>query len=168
LWVIDQTDGVLRETFAGDTLPITLYVEAHGERTPTPSEIAAAKGYPAAFILEEVLYATPPQEAQGCAQRAPAYIVRAQGNEPSWSIEVTSEKMIWRQVDAPNELVIDAPQSQDSEGTVGYSGAVADHSLELFVDAQACRDSMSGAYFAYAARAVFDGKELKGCARIGE
>lgn len=168
LWIIDQTDGLLRETFAGETSPTELYVEAHGERTPTPPEIAAAKGYPAAFILEEVLYAMPPQEGQGCNQPAPNYVVLAQGNEPFWSVEVTTEKMLWRQPEAPQELVMEAPQSQDSEGTVGYTGSADGHTLELFIDGQACRDSMSGAYFAYAARAIFDGKELKGCARVGE
>lgn len=171
LWVIDQTDGLLRETFTGQTSPINLYAEAHGERTPTPPDLAAAKGYRAAFILEEVLFATVSDASklgQGCNEPAPNYIVKAQGNEPFWAVEVTTEKMTWRQPEGPKEIVMGAPQSQDSEGTVGFTGSADGHTLELFIDAQACRDSMSGAYFAYAARAVFDGKELKGCARVGE
>jgi uncharacterized membrane protein len=168
LWVLDQTDGVLRETFANEPKPLELYVEAHGERTPVPTEIEAARAYPGAFILEEVLYATPPGESQGCKQPAPTYIVIARGNEPFWSIEVVEGKLIWRQPEAPQELVIEALQAEDAEGTVGYSGSAQGHALELFVEAQPCRDSMSGAYFAYSARATFDGKALKGCARIGE
>lgn len=172
LWVIDQSDDqnsvMLRETFASEPKPLELYVEAHGERSPVPAELAAARGYPGVFILEEVLYATPPAESQGCKEPAPNYIVAARGNEPFWSVEVTTDKMVWRQPEAPKELVIEAPQSQDSEGTVGYSGNAAGHTIELFVDALPCRDSMSGAFFAYTARAVFDGRQLKGCARIGE
>ena len=61
-----------------------------------------------------------------------------------------------------------ALQSQDAEGTVSYRATADGHNLELLIDAQACRDSMSGEYFAYAARAVLDGKEFKGCARVGK
>jgi len=94
--------------------------------------------------------------------------VQARGNEPFWSVEVVDGKLIWRQPEEPKELVIEALESSDAEGTVGYSGEAQGHTLELFVEAQSCRDSMSGAYFAYSARATFDGKSLKGCARIGE
>jgi hypothetical protein len=124
LWVIDQTDGVLRQTFANEPTPLELYIEAHGERTSTPEGNAAAAAFPGAFILEEVLYASAPAETQGCNEPAPTYVVAARGNEPFWSVEVTDAKLIWRQPQDPQELVIDSPQSQDSEGTVGYVGAV--------------------------------------------
>jgi uncharacterized membrane protein len=169
LWLIDQTDGVLRETFASEPKPFELYVEAHGERTPTPTETAAARAYSGAFLLEEVLYAMPAAEARGCDTPAPSYIVAARGNEPFWSVEVMpDDKMVWRQPEAPQELTFEALQSEDAEGTVGYSGTADGHKLELFIEAQSCRDSMSGAYFAYTARAVFDGKALAGCARVGD
>ena len=168
LWVIDQTDGVLGETFANESKPLELFIEAHGERVPVPTEIAAARAYRGAFILEEVLYATPPSESGGCNEPVPAYVVAARGNEPFWSVEVKDDKLIWRQPEDPKELVFDAIEGEDAEGTVGYTGSAQGHSIELFVEAQPCRDSMSGAYFAYSARATFDGKALKGCARIGD
>jgi uncharacterized membrane protein len=168
LWLIDQTDGVLRQTFASESMPLDLYVEAHGERSQIPDNDAAARGYPGAFILAEVLYAATPGESQGCSQPPPTYTVAARGNEPFWSVEVSGDTMTWRQPEPPKELVIQAPQSQDAEGTVGYAGKSGEHTLELFIDELPCRDSMSGAFFAYSARAVFNGKELKGCARIGE
>lgn len=167
LWVVDQTDGALRQMFSGQSMPLELYIEAHGERTASVPDTEAARAYTGAFLLEEVLYATPPAESKGCSEPAPAYIVAARGNEPFWSVEVTEEHMIWRQPDA-KEISVDAPQSQDSEGTVGYVGEGGGHKLELYVDNDACRDSMSGAFFAYTARAVLDGTEFKGCARIGE
>jgi uncharacterized membrane protein len=168
LWVIDESDGVLRETFASEPKPLQLYVEAHGERAAVPAEISAARGFPGVFILEEVLYATLPSESQGCNSPAPDYIVMARGNEPFWSVDVTADKLLWRQPDAPKEVVFDAAQSQDAEGTVGYTGSAGGHTIELLINAQVCRDSMSGALFAYTARATFDGNQLKGCARIGE
>ena len=168
LWVVDQSDGVFNEAFAQEPKPLDLYIEAHGERAPAPTEIAAARAYRGAFILEEVLYAAQPGESHGCSQPAPTYVVMAQGNEPFWAVEVRDDKLIWRQPDEPKELTVEALQSEDAEGAVGYSGSADGHKIELFVDQQACRDSMSGAYFAYSARASFDGKALKGCARIGD
>jgi uncharacterized membrane protein len=168
LWVIDQSDGVLRETFANEPKPLELYVEAHGERSPLSADITGAQGYPGAFVLEEALYAMPLAESKGCNEAPPNYIVAARGNEPFWAVEVAADKMVWRQPEAPKAIVVEAPQSQDSEGTVGYSGSAGGHTIELFIDALPCRDSMSGAFFAYTARAVLDGKALKGCARVGE
>lgn len=168
LWVVDQSDGVLRHAFSGQAMPLELYVEAYGERTASVPDTEAARGYTGTFILEEVLYATPPAETQGCKAPPSAFIVAARGNEPFWSVEVTEEKMTWQQPDEPKEVIVNEPQSQDSEGTVGYTGASGGHKLELYVDSEVCRDSMSGAFSAYSARAVFDGKEFKGCARIGE
>lgn len=168
LWVIDQTDAMLREIFTNEPKPLDLYIEAHGERTQMPNDDAAARAYRGAFILEEVLYATPPSEANGCKEPAPTYVAAARGNEPFWSVEVADDKLTWRQPEAPQQLVFDAVQAQDAEGTVGYSGAVEGHTIEVFFAMEPCRDSMSGAYFAYSARATFDGKQLKGCARIGD
>jgi uncharacterized membrane protein len=168
LWVVDQSDGALREMFSGVSMPLELYIEAHGERTASVPDTDSARDYGGAFILEEVLYAAPPAESSGCSQPAPTYIVAARGNEPFWSVEVTTEKMLWRQPDMPKEVLVDAPQSQDSEGTVGYVGEGGGHKIELFVASEVCRDSMADAFFAYSARAVLDGKEFKGCARIGE
>jgi uncharacterized membrane protein len=166
LWVIDQTDGVLRQVFADEKKPFALYLEAYGERTTLPAG-AAAKGESGAFILEEVLYAAPLGEVRGCAEPEPNYVVAARGNEPFWAVEIAEDKLTWRQPDEPRELVFDAVQSEDAEGTVGYSGTVDGHTIEVFFAAEPCRDSMSGAYFAYSARATFDGQELTGCARIG-
>lgn len=168
LWVVDQTDGALRQMFSGQSMPLELYFEARGERTASVPDTDAARAYSGAFLLEEALYATPPAESAGCSQPAPAYIVAARGNEPFWSVEVTTEKMLWRQPDMPKEILVDAPQSQDSEGTVGYVGEGGGHKIELFVESEVCRDSMAGAFFAYSARALLDGKEFKGCARVGE
>jgi uncharacterized membrane protein len=167
LWVIDQTDGVLQKAFAGEKKPFDLYLEAYGERTTIPADAVGAGEHAGAFILEEVLYAAPHGEVRGCAEPEPNYVVAARGNEPFWAVEIADDKLTWRQPGTPQELVFDAVQSEDAEGTVGYSGAIDGHTIEVFFAAEPCRDSMSGAYFAYSARATFDGKQLTGCARIG-
>jgi uncharacterized membrane protein len=168
LWVVDQTDGVLKDNFADlHTSPTKLYVEAYGERASGDEEVPAGRSYAGTFVLEEVLYAAQDESASACNAPVPAYVVTARGNEPSWSVEVTESQMLWRQADAPKELTFPAPQTADSEGTVRYQASGNGHQLELTIDAQSCRDPLSGEFFAYAAQAVLDEKPFIGCARLG-
>jgi uncharacterized membrane protein len=169
LWLVDQTDGVLRQTFApeGQT-PAMLYIEAYGERAPIADEDPAeARAYGGTFVLEEVLYAGEQGEGRGCEAPVKDYVVAARGNEPFWSAEVGEARVTWRQPGSPPEIDLGAPQTQDAEGAAHYRAEANGHQIELLIDAQACRDSMSGEYFAYAAKATFDGKEFTGCARVG-
>lgn len=174
LWMIDQTDGVLARTFAGENSgapanePLKLYIEAYGERAPVTGDIPAARAYAGTFLLEEALYATPEGQGRSCEVPLENYIVAARGSEPFWSIEVTETTLAWRQPEEPKEITLAAPQTQDSEGAVSYAAAGDGHRMELMIEAQPCRDAMSGEYFAYAARASLDGKQFTGCARIGK
>lgn len=171
LLMVDQTDGVLGRTFAGEKdangadQPLKLYIEAYGERA---TEQPAEAGFAGTFLLEEALYAAPDGQTRGCDTPAQDYIVAARGNEPFWSVEVTDAALLWRQPEEPKEISIAAPQTQDSEGAVSYIAANEAHKIEVMIDAQACRDDMSGEYFAYAARGSLDGKQFKGCARVGK
>jgi putative lipoprotein len=170
LWLLDQSDGVLRQTFEAEMQksPAMLYVEAYGERAPVAEDIAEARAYAGTFVLEEVLYAGVQSQVRGCDEPAPSYIVAARGNEPFWAVEVGDSNIVWRQPAEPKEIALGAPQTQDAEGAVRYHASGNGHDLQLLVDAQTCRDSMSGELFAYSARAVFDGKEFNGCARVGK
>lgn len=170
LSLVDQTDGVLTRTFAGEKdangadQALKLYIEAYGERATD----APAAGVAGTFVLEEALYAAPEGQTRGCDSPGQDYIVAARGNEPFWSVEVTEAALLWRQPEEPKEISIAAPQTQDSEGAVSYAAANGDHKIEVLIEAQACQDDMSGEYFAYAARATLNGKQFTGCARIGK
>jgi uncharacterized membrane protein len=170
LWLVDQTEGVLKQTFAAEMRngPATLYIEAYGERAPVSQDVAAARAYAGTFMLEEVLYAGMQGEVRGCDKPMASYIVAARGSEPFWAVEVGETQMVWRQPDAPQEIDLGAPQTQDSEGAARYTASGQGHQVDLMIDTQACRDPMSGEFFAYAAKAVFDGKEFSGCARVGK
>lgn len=170
LWLLDQSDGVLRQAFESEMQkgPAMLYVEAYGERAPVAQDIAEARAYAGTFVLEEVTYAGVQGQVRGCDEAAPGYVVAARGNEPSWAVEVGDDSIVWRQPAEPKEVALGAPQTQDAEGAVRYHATGNGHALELLVDAQTCRDSMSGELFAYSARAVLDGKEFSGCARVGK
>jgi len=170
LWLLDQSDGVIRESFADEMQkgPAMLYVEAYGERAPVSEDIAEARAYAGTFVLEEVLYAAVQAQVRGCDEPAPSYEVAARGSEPFWAVEVRDSGIVWRQPGEPNEIALGAPQTQDAEGAVRYHASGNGHDLELLVDAQTCRDPMSGEFFAYSARAVLDTKEFSGCARVGK
>lgn len=170
LWLLDQSDGVLRQTFEGEMQkgPAMLYIEAYGERAPVAEDIAEARAYAGTFVLEQVTYAGVQGQVKGCDEPAANYIVAARGNEPFWAVEVGDNGIVWRQPAEPKEIALGAPQTQDAEGTVRYHASGNGHQLELLVDAQTCRDSMSGELFAYAARAILDSKEFSGCARVGK
>lgn len=167
-WVLDQSPGLQTQALAAEALaaPAEVYVEAYGERAPADEE-PQAQGYEAMLVLEEILYMGVPGETRGCEAPAATYIVSARGNEPFWSAEVRDAQMIWRQPDAPQEIVFGAPQTQNAEGAVRYTASTGEHQLELMVHTQQCRDSMSGEFFAFAAKAVLDGKPFNGCARLG-
>lgn len=170
LLLVDQTDGVLKREFAGEKASsdadqgLKLYIEAYGERA---IDQPAPEGFAGTFLLEEALYAAQDGQTRGCDSPPQDYIVAARGNEPFWGAEVTEAALLWRQPEDPKEISIAAPQPQDSEGAVSYVAANAEHKIELLIEAQACRDDMSGEYFAYSARAMLDGKKYAGCARIG-
>lgn len=170
LLMVDQTDGVLKREFAGETGAdgadhgLKLYVEAYGERA---TDRPAPEGFAGVFMLEEALYAALDGQTRGCDSPSQDYIVAARGNEPFWSVQVTEAALLWGQPEEPKEISIPAPQTQNSEGAVSYVAANADHKIELLIEAQSCRDDMSGEYFAYSARATLDGKKYAGCARIG-
>lgn len=164
LWLVDG-EGALTQLLTEDTT--SLYVESYGERGPVPDDLPAAKGQAGAFMLEQLLYAASTGEGRGCDRPVPDNVVSARGNEPFWAVAVTQTGMVWKQPEDPKEITLGELQAQDAEGTVGYRAADARHKLELQIEAQACRDSMSGEYFAFAARAVLDGREFKGCARVG-
>jgi uncharacterized membrane protein len=170
LWLLDQSDGVLMQTFASEMQrgPAKLYVEAYGERAPVAEDIAESKAYAGTFVLEQVTYAGVQGQVRGCDAPAPNFVVAARGAEPAWAVEVGDSSIVWRQPADPKEIALSAPQTQDAEGTVRYHAAGDGHELELLVDAQSCRDPMSGELFAYSAHAVLDGKEFSGCARVGK
>ena len=168
LWLLDQTDGVLRQAFQTLSEPATLYVEAYGERTQAPPSVATARGYAGALILEEVLYAVQRQETDSsCEAQAPTYVVAARGAEPFWSAEIREKEILWRQADAPHEILMQIPATTDAEGTVSYRGLAQGYELEMDIEGQPCRDAASGEYFAYSARASLNGREFNGCARVG-
>jgi uncharacterized membrane protein len=166
LWLIDEGDDMLAQLFAEGMK--RAYVEVYGERAPVPEDLPAAKNYPGVFVLEQLLYAGAPSDEGTCMPAAADAAVTASGNAPFWTAQVTDNKATWKQQDPTLDIALPTLQSQDVEGTVSYGAKSDSHKLELVIAAQPCRDLVSDEYFAFAARAKFDDKEFKGCARVGK
>ncbi|MFO7304628.1 MAG: hypothetical protein C0P74_003825 [Gammaproteobacteria bacterium] len=168
LWVLDQSPNQITQSLIEEeqTAPVSMYIEAYGERAPA-QDVPEAAGFDGVFVLEEILYASVVNDTRGCDEADAAYVVHARGNEPFWSIEVRDAEMVFHQPEGPQEIVFHDPQTVNAEGAVQYDARTAQHRIELMVYTQPCRDSMSGEYFAFTARAVLDGRELNGCARVG-
>lgn len=161
LKIVDEGDATLAELFSEGTT--SAYVEVYGERAPDEASKTGAE----IFVLEQLLYAGAPPADGNCVPPPADAIVTARGNEPTWSVDISETKASWKQ-QGTADIALDTLQSQDAEGTVSYRAKAAGHELELLIDAQPCRDLVTDEYFAFAARAVLDGKEFRGCARVGK
>ncbi|WP_066922528.1 COG3650 family protein [Steroidobacter denitrificans] len=180
LLILDRSDGLSTwDLFAeGGDDEISLYVEAYGERFVgfTTDEAAGDSGhaldeqtaarYAGTFLLEQVLYAAARDQVRGCDAPVPEYRLAARGNEPFWALEVSERVLRWKQPDLPAPIEFDASETENLDGAERYQAATDGHMLELLVEMQPCQDSMSGEMFAFSAKAVLDGHEFTGCARL--
>src|SRR5690606_8581826 len=101
----------------------------------------------------------------GCDEMLDGIVFRAQGNEPFWSVDVTPFDITLNRPGEP-AVVMQVAEPRDSAGSTVYatqaqSGGPA---LRLAITEERCQDTMSGAWFAFSARAIFDGETLTGCA----
>lgn len=141
-----------------------LYVEVRGRVEPVERR-ALSTGPDRILIAEEVRRAA--LDVDGCDEMLDGLVFRAQGNEPFWSVNVTSlDIALERPATDPVTFPFTTPT--DSAGMRVYSTrAPGGPSLHLVLTEERCQDSMSGFWFPYSARAVVDGDTLTGCAAEG-
>jgi uncharacterized membrane protein len=164
LTLTDQLeDGALDRTYA-DLGSKPIYAEVYGDR----GEVQPGSNAPSAFNIEELLYATANNPAATCAAPLGAFELQARGSEPTWSVEVHQDAMVFKQTVAPTEIKFTAVETADTEGTVTYRAGADRHVLELVITQVACRDAITSEYYAFTATARIDKQTLNGCARVGE
>lgn len=163
LTLTDQLDGALDRVYA-DLGNKPIYAEVYGDRGDTQ----AGKNAPTAFNVEELLYATTTNPTAACATPRGSFELLARGGEPSWSVEVHQDTMLFKQTVAPTEIKFTAVETADTEGTVTYRAGADRHVLELVITQRACRDTLTNEYYAYSATVRIDKQSLNGCARVGE
>jgi uncharacterized membrane protein len=163
LTLTDQLDGALDRAYS-DLGSKPIYAEVYGDR----GEVQAGSNAPTAFNVEELLYASANNPAAACAVPLGSFELLARGSEPTWSVEVHQDTMLFKQTTAPTEIKFTAVETADTEGTVTYRAGADSHVLELVITQRACRDSLTNEYYAYNATARIDKQTLNGCARVGE
>jgi uncharacterized membrane protein len=163
LTLTDQLDGALDRAYA-ELGGKPIYAEVYGDRGDTPP----GGNSPSGFNVEELLYATASNPAATCATPLGTFELQARGSEPTWSVEVHQDTMLFKQTVAPTEIKFAAVETADTEGTVTYRAGADRHVLELVITQRACRDSLTNEYYAFSATARIDKQTLNGCARVGE
>jgi uncharacterized membrane protein len=168
LWVFDRSNLLkeLHEEMAPETVPYAeIFVVATGRIGPPVDEGFGAE-FPGAVTVEDVIYAT--FEGFDCGFDWSRFFYRAQGNEPSWMLEVFEAEMRLTRPGYPDLVWADTKESR-SEGTVTFHAAGGgDHPpVELVIELAPSRDTMSGAYYGLSARLVLGDQTLKGNALRG-
>lgn len=173
LWVVDDT----REGLAGPYESLTsgvyqeLYVVLLGAVGPAPLDGFGAD-YAGAITVADLRHAAP--ESHACNEDLSGIKVQATGNEPFWRVDIRQEEISLAELGSEDRrfsttsisaLESDLQQFRGAAAAEGRQPASA--SIVVTIEKHPCRDSMSGAYFSYAARVEVDGRELVGCARQG-
>jgi len=163
LALTDQLDGALDRAYA-ELGGKPAYAEVYGDR----GETQPGSNAPNSFNVEEILYASPNNIATACEAPLGKYELLARGNDPTWSVEVANDTMVFRQTGAPTQIEFSAAETADAEGTVTYRAGVDRYVLELTIAQRACRDATANEYYAYSASARLNKQTFNGCARVGE
>lgn len=105
---------------------------------------------------------TDAQDASQAMSSEAAY--RAQGNEPSWSIETVGDELRWTTPDAPAPVVWDGVTRTDRTDGFDLAAAASDgRALALAATTTLCRDSMSGMPYPQTVVVTVDQRAFDGC-----
>ena len=93
-------------------------------------------------------------------------LIRANGNEPYWSILQTPQGLIFNQIGKP-ALVLPYIEEQLPEGRFHISSQANNQNLQLWITPQRCTDSISGTVYHLRAQLQWNQQTLHGCAAYG-
>ena len=168
LWTTDQT-GILwdlHQELAPKRQPYEeLFFVLEGRRGPPPEE-GFGSDYSGELVVRKVLYAA--QEGFSCESEWTKFRWRTYGNEPFWSAEVSDRGLALKRLGEPDLSWVDLREKQAEQGMVYVSEDAVENQVALEIISAPCRDSMSGAFFGYAAKLRLGSEELYGCALQGE
>ena len=93
-------------------------------------------------------------------------LLRASGNEPSWSILQTPKGLILNQAGEP-ALALPYIEEQLPDGRFQISTQANNQNLQLWITPQRCINSMSGTVYHLSARLQLNQQTFQGCAAFG-
>lgn len=102
-------------------------------------------------------------ETAGCRERFDQREWVANGNEPSWRLEVTSRDMVMSVLGGPSAQRVPHGGPQKSGGGLEYASTDGTDLL-VTIDERRCIDNQSGSLFAYVVEVRSEGRTYAGCA----
>jgi putative lipoprotein len=141
-----------------------LYVELRGRVEPSVRGVLDSR--PSRLLVaQEVRRAA--FDTEGCDESLQGVAFHAHGNEPFWSVEVTTIDITLERPGA-QPLRFPYAASVDSAGLRVYSTSLPSGTkLRLAIHETRCQDGMSGFWFPFAAELRLDGETMSGCAAEG-
>jgi uncharacterized membrane protein len=183
-------DGELAFHRCGDPEPVAVGDETGSEAATIVEELGYGSGRVLATVLlygdrlTQVRYATP--EGPGCRDMLPRATLWAAGNEPFWSLRLDGEGARWITPEDMDGVVYEQVRWRRQgegvwsvwaypavEGVEADPDAPApgegtpDPGFTMFLEAQRCLDTMSGARFPFTVRVEREGRGYDGCAVEG-
>ena len=168
LWVIEPSGllWTLHKQLASPQIPyqeVFVVVEAH--KVPAPTDGFGAD-YSEALQIEAVLYAG--LEGPGCHEDWNTFEYRVYGNEPFWLVEASKDRIRLSKMGSADQFWHEVTVERTAEDVRYTSLKASTPPIELTVTRKPCRDSMSGAYYAFTAILRTGDEELHGCALQGQ
>lgn len=169
LWVIDHTDGDIQSIHQSMTgAPNeSIFVEIKGYLTDPPEDGFGSE-YAGAIVFEKLIHVSRVEESRGCREKYDAFIVKAQGNEPGWTVLVTKAGIQFSSIEHNKTIEFPLVSPAESEEAITYTTHSGTHSLQLFIRQIRCADTMSDEVFGWEANITLDGKSYSGCAKQGK
>jgi putative lipoprotein len=161
-----DVSGLLWELYEDLALHLEPYeevfaiVEGSHLVTSTPRD----RSYRVTLVVKRVLYMA--QEGFRCNIELDEFYYRAYGNEPFWAAWVSSAGIVFKTPGRDDRVWADLDEKLLDKGLL-YTATGPAGGIEIRIIDEPCRDSMSGAYFAYSARVTLDSEEFVGCALKG-
>jgi putative lipoprotein len=167
LWAID-TSGVLwslHQELAPHVQPYEeVFAVVRGRRDVAPTE-GFGEDYAGAITVDDVLYVA--SEGFGCEADWDAFQFRLFGNEPFWSVVISADSIELFRLEETDLIWTPVRWEQRVRSLRFTAEGVNVPGVAVTIEHLPCRDSMSGAYFAFSAALRVGQQELRGCALEG-
>lgn len=143
------------------SIPLQLVVSASGSKYQSatqPATIFWTKASEAYFELDG-------QQMPLCYEAGHVSLpLTAQGNEPSWQVQLNKNDFSFTQLNGENETNVAYKTSSQADLGQRYTGKGAKGNMHLTLTAQTCSDTMTGMPYPYTAQFDYNGQQLEGCA----
>jgi uncharacterized membrane protein len=168
LWVIEPSGllWTLHKQLASHQTPYPeVFSVVKAQKVPAPIDGFGAD-YSATLRIESMLYVG--LERPGCDEDWSTFEYRVYGNEPFWLVEVSNSRLRLSRLGSEDQFWHEVAVEKGADGVRYTSFKPSTTPIELTVSRKPCRDSMSGAFYAFTAILRIGNEELEGCALQGQ